>query len=83
MKGEADDQLKWPFHGRFKIQLLNQDEKDKAHAAELSFSDNAAIRVELGDKAEHGYGVRAFISHNDLQPKYLKNDSLKFYISTK
>ena len=41
MKGEADDQLEWPFHGRFKVQLLNQDEEEGiAHEAVLSFSDN-------------------------------------------
>ena len=84
MKGEADHQLEWPFHGRSKVQLLNQDkEEGKAHEAVLSFSDNnAASRVEIGDKAEHGYSFRIFISHNDLQPKYLKNDSLKFCINT-
>ena len=83
IKGEFDDQLKWPFRGGFTIQLLNR-EGDKGHIREtLNFDDHTRAcvtsRILLGDCADTGKGCH--FSHADLQPKYLKNDGLKLRVT--
>ena len=82
MKGKFDKQLKWPFRGNVEIQLLNQD-KDEGHFKMMvDFRDGieAGNRVTEGEKATTKLGIRDFICHSDLRPKYLKNDCIKFRI---
>ena len=89
MRGEYDDQLKWPFRGDITIQLLNQS-RDKGHWEEtLPFDDRAgdevAGRVVGRERAAGGWGNQKFIAYTKLnteKKKYLKNDCLKFRIST-
>ena len=84
MKGEFDDQLEWPFRGHIIIQLLSQED-EQHRATTFSFTetepDYDAIASRILTQMEGGkYGPISieFISHSDLQPKYLKNDYLKF-----
>lgn len=82
MKGEFDDQLEWPFQGHITIRLLSQIDEDYKET-EIDFidpDDTVASRVLTKEDniAEEGRGSNDFISHNDLRPKYLKNDCLKF-----
>ena len=87
VKGEFDDQLKWPFQGYITIQLLSQEDSTYLETV-LSFTgtepdyDNIASRVTIKEEqiAENKWGAFDFISHSDLQPKYLKNDCLKFCV---
>ena len=83
-KGEFDDELNWPFQGKLEIQLLNQDER--CYTLTIDFDDPyvgaARDRVIEGEKSKFMLGTDKFISHDDLQAKLLKNDSLGFRIST-
>ena len=89
MRGEYDDQLKWPFHGNITIQLLNQS-RDEGHWEEtLPFDDRAgdeaAGRVVGQERATSGWGNQKFIAYTKLnteKKKYLKNDCLKFRIAS-
>ena len=87
-RGEYDDQLKWPFRGDITIQLLNQI-RDEGHW-EISFPfhdkvpDDTAGRV-VGKERASGRGYRQCIPHTELNTEnkqYLKNNCLKFRIST-
>ena len=89
MKGEFDDQLKWPFQGEITIQLVNQKE-DKDHVVKtlrltksnLVLPPKCCERVTIGDRSDSGWGEHQFLPLTELQPKYLKNDCIKLYIKT-
>ena len=82
MRGEFDDQLKWPFRGEVMIKLLNQEE-DKDHIVDVvSYAeapDNSCQRVTIGNR-NIPLGFGDFLPHTELQPKYLKNDHIKLCI---
>ena len=82
MKGEYDDQLKWPFRGKFIIELLSQD-GDKRRSKTVNFNnapDASRNRVMDGEQAQESRGFRKFIPYTELKPMYLQNDCLKFCI---
>ena len=84
MRGEFDNQLKWPFRGSIIIQLLSQDEDDDVKVStEINFDQilhlGAGSRVTK-ENIDEGWGRPEFIAHNDLWPTYLKNDTLYFKI---
>ena len=81
MRGEFDDQLKWPFRGNVTISIVNQEE-DKNHVVWiLRVNDNVPAgttdRVIGIARNPKGCGLFQFLRHTNLQPKYLKNDSIK------
>ena len=91
MKGEFDDNLKWPFRGRVVLQLCNQLEDKKHHEHTIDFSEtrepSVICKVTNGERAEKGWGTHTLIAHNDLNFKpancqYLKDDCLQFRIIT-
>jgi TNF receptor-associated factor 4 len=84
MRGEFDDQLKWPYRGEVTVKLVNQEE-DKDHVVKTvhfttSLSDNSCNRVIAGDRASGGPGYSRFLSLIRLRPKYLKNNCIKLCI---
>ena len=82
MRGEFDDQLEWPFQGNITIKVANQEE-DRDHVIQIVRSRNAGGRCErvmTTERINNGWGIGQFLSHAELQPKYLKNDCIKFYI---
>ena len=87
MKGEFDDQLKWPFRGKFEIELLVQSQ-DKGHykkAVNFGGVDDgeAGKRVTEGEICKVDCGMYNFISHGELRPMYLNsNNCLKFRINS-
>ena len=81
MKGEFDDQLKWPFRGDVTVKLMNQKQDRGHHAGTVSFTDDTpGSRVMEGERAKDGWGSSNFISYADLQAKYLMNDCLRAHI---
>ncbi len=82
MRGEFDDQLKWPFTESLWIKLLNKDQSKGDRMAVVDFSEttNTGNRVTVGDISTNGYGISKFISHESIQ-NYLLNDSLKLQVS--
>ena len=85
MRGEFDDQLKWPFRGDITIKLLNQEGDEGHHEKTVGFNndthDKTAGRVIEGEVSEGGRGFSTFISHINLQLGYLKNDCLIVHIT--
>ena len=88
-RGEYDDQLKWPFRGDITIQLLNQSRDEGHWEMTVSFNHRAgndiAGRVVGKERATSAWGRRKFIPHTELNTEnkeYLKNDCLKFQISS-
>ena len=91
MRGDNDDNLKWPFKGTIKVSLLNQLE-DGQHRKEIiwvSYRDvpeDTSRRVTNGDRAVNGWGQHCFISQQDLHYKgdkncqYLKDNTLFFRV---
>ena len=85
MKGENDDNLKWPFRGTITVTLLNQLQPNNHHLHNIHFVEeiagDCANRVMEGRGA--GWGTHTLISHNDLkykEEKYLKGDAFYFRI---
>ena len=83
MKGEFDDQLKWPFRGQITVQIVNQEGK-KHYTETIHFTDKTpdihADRVTQGER-NNGWGFSKFISHEDLESKHLKHDNLCFRVT--
>ena len=85
MRGEFDDQLKWPFRGDITVQLLNQEE-DKDHIMkEIPFTDGApndvVNRVTKEEMNPSGCGLSEVLPNSSLERGYLKDDCLKFCIT--
>ena len=90
MRGEFDDDLKWPFRGDITIQLLNQLEDKEHHERTIQFTNNfpnqISGRITKGNRAK-GRGFDEFILHHELSfncthhYQYLKYDSLQFRVS--
>ena len=82
MRGEFDNKLKWPFRGSLKIELLNQDNGNE-HSITIPFDSEASgNRVKEGEEFTLMVGWDEFIAQSSLQQGYLKNDCLKFRVST-
>ena len=83
-KGEFDDSLKWPFRGVIVFRLLDQlngeDHKTGTNTYDDTVEDRYCSRVIYGERAKSGWGLFKFISHSQLNPKYLRNDTLQFQI---
>jgi TNF receptor-associated factor 4 len=82
MQGEFDNQLKWPFQGNITVKLVDQEE-DRDHVIETFYSGNASERCErvmTRQRIENGWGIGQFLSHAELQPKYLKNNCIKLCV---
>lgn len=85
LKGEFDNQLKWPFRGSITIQLLNQ-EADSQHYTECinyrdGMPDQMSCRVMDEKRSAKPWGKVKFIAHKDILSTFLKNDSIKFCVS--
>ncbi len=82
MRGDNDDNLKWPFQGTIKVSLLNQLEDgqhltEELWSRETITSDHAGERVIGRDISSTGWGMGSqLISHDDLS--YRDNDSQQF-----
>ena len=91
MRGDNDDNLKWPFKGTIKVSLLNQLE-DGQHYTKQVWSPGSYIpesynkRVTKGDRADNGWGLHQFISYSDLgyrdekNCQYLKDNTFFFRV---
>ena len=87
MRGEFDNHLQWPFKGVVKVQLINQREGGDHVEWNIVKEDKGFLRVIEGVRSRTGHGLSNFISHSDLYKpeegkEYLKNDALKFKITT-
>ena len=89
MRGDNDDNLKWPFKGTIKVSLLNQLEDEQHYTGDVwppDAPEAVSGRVTEGDRADKGYGQPRFISHRDLKYngdnncQYLKDDTLFFRV---
>ena len=87
MKGEHDSELRWPLVCDICVELLNQESQgdgggQRNIANVISFQEMSSYgtRVMTGDRALSGPGKLEFVSHSDLQPKYLKSGGLIFRI---
>ena len=87
MRGEFDDQLKWPFRGCVVIQLCNQlrDKFHSGHTIDFTETTNTDVisRVTTGEIAESGWGSQTLIPQMSLSTsncQYLKNNCLHFQI---
>ena len=90
MKGDNDDNLKFPFKGGIVISLLNQLEDQNHHtrqpwSPESNVTENTSRRVTTG-KRNNGWGHPRFIPQEDLNYNsdkschYLKNNCLFFRV---
>ena len=91
MRGDNDNNLKWPFTGTIKVSLLNQLEDGQHHTEEPWSPDDdvpedTSGRVTESETVDYCWGQSQFIPHNDLGYKggqncqYLKDDTLFFRV---
>ena len=85
MKGEFDNQLKWPIHSDVTVKLMNQEE-DKNHIVETicftGSTQKSNQRVTAKERSDCVLGFGQFLPLTELQPKYLKNNCIKFCIKS-
>ena len=81
LKGDNDDNLKWPLIGTVKLELLNQLEDKNHHLKTVPFNQEDNKRVGSI------WGYRTFIPHSQLShdpvnnTQYLKDHTLYFRVS--
>ena len=85
MRGEFDFHLKWPFQGGVFVRLLDQNDTKQYFQATIRFSETiiaqgGGMQVTDANMASSGFGLPLFISHDELSPNYLKNDTLCFEV---
>ena len=84
MRGEFDDFLQWPFRGTISLRLLDQlngvDHKVFSAIYDDTREINICNRVLYGERAVKGFGSTLFIEHPELEPKYLRNNTLMFQV---
>ena len=90
MRGDNDNNLKWPFQGTITVSLLNQLEDGQHHTRQLWSPDDifedGIERVTRRERAVSGCGLSQFIPLQDLSYsgdkncQYLKNDTLFFRV---
>ena len=91
MRGDNDDNLKWPFKGTIKVSLLNHLEDGQHHTGEVwSLSDDVPEdtkrHVTERKRAVKGWGLTKFIPQKDLiysdekNCQYLKDDTMFFRV---
>ena len=91
MRGDNDDNLKWPFNGTIKVSLLNQLEDGQHHTMQVwslnhNVPEGVKRRVTEGERAGGGWGLPKFIPHEDLSYsgdkncQYLKDSTLFFRV---
>ncbi len=90
MKGDYDDNLKWPIQGIVTVELLNQLSDRLHHTIRFTYpegkSDVSTQRVVMGERAKRGYGKTRFIPYNELELnsertcQHLKDDCLFFRV---
>ena len=82
MRGDNDNNLKWPFSGTIKVSLLNQLEDGQHHTKQLRSPECSSERVTEGERANSGRGLQQFISYQDLDRgcQFLKHDTLFFRV---
>ena len=83
MKGDYDDRLNWPFRGDITIQMLSQagDEERSTRILDVTADDDEfGSRVLVRERAESGLGIFQFIPHQQLNPKFLKDNCLRLCV---
>ena len=84
MKGEFDNQLKWPFRGSITVQLLNQEADAEHYTDCITYRDGTpdqmAGRVMDERRLAKPWGKVKFIAHQSVLPKFVKSNCLKFCI---
>ena len=83
MRGEFDDQLKWPFKGKITVKLTNQEEGVDHLVKTVSFTSSIPqeyCQRVMDEGPGRGWGYGQFIPLTELQPKYLKDDCIKLCI---
>ena len=82
MKGEFDDDLKWPFSGEIAIQLKTTNPHEPQYSMVIHLddcSDDVVCKPTRERNCGHGYPE--FISYCDLYANYLTGDKLTFCIT--
>ena len=80
MKGEFDDLIKWPFHGKVIIQLKKSDSQHYEKLLHLTDDISSDSVCKPTEKRNKGYGSSQYISHDEAGG-YLKDDKLVFCVS--
>ena len=87
MLGEYDDQLVWPFIGKFDIELLNWRNDEEHHKMTLSIvAWQGFVKVTEGIFGKL-LGFEDFIAHSSLaydpirNTEYLQEDCLRFRVN--
>ena len=85
VRSENDDNLTWPFRGRFDVVILNQISDDDHYLDPITFDDRCSDSV-AGRGATHGWGLPEFITYNQLcKPsptcQYVKDNTLYIKVS--
>ena len=91
MRGEYDEQLKWPFRGLVKIKLLNERGDHNHFEGIIEYDDDTPL-VSSGQVTDRekgaGWGIPLFIENSKLLPcqsldcEYLQNNRLCFVVSS-
>lgn len=80
LRGEYDNQLKWPFRGRLTVHLLSQKASYSNHVRHIVYDDSVSYKYSgrcLDGSPSLDYGIDQFLPFSSIQ-YYISNDTLTF-----
>ena len=82
VKGEWDDQLRWPFNGRITFTMINKNREKQSKIRTVEIRGEEENFLRPGDELKPGKGFSVFASHDLVrQGKFSKGDSILLKIS--
>ena len=80
LRGEYDNQLKWPFRGRLTVHLISQKHSYSNHVRHIVYDDSVSYKYSgrcLDSSPSLDYGIDQFLPFSSVQ-HYISNDTLTF-----
>ena len=84
MRGEYDDQLKWPFNGVVTIEMFNWGTNEWDYCNDITLDDSVPItnrRRVVDGISGSGLGFFTWITSKELAEKYLQEDVIRFKVT--
>jgi TNF receptor-associated factor 4 len=80
VRGEFDDQLKWPFDGEITVQAYNRTlerwDKEVKMCLNKDVCELTVVQQQIGILSSAGWGYQAWLSSQDMKLYFMKDTNV-------
>ena len=80
IRGEFDDQLKWPFDGEVTVQVYNRTKERWSEETKIQLNEKECgldvVERQVGLLSSAGWGCEKFLSYPDLKANFVKDTNV-------